>query len=106
MFRAKELYDKYLSRINLSRINAYWMVIIGFVALTFVAGDSNLYKHYMYTKKIHELEKEIRQSRHEIERNKKKLKDFHTNKEGLERFAREEYLMKKPNEDIFIIKGK
>ncbi|MDR2809537.1 MAG: septum formation initiator family protein [Tannerellaceae bacterium] len=99
MFRAKEFYDKYLSHIN-----AYWMVTIGFVALTFVAGESNLYKHYSYTKKIHELEKEIAQHKAEIENDKKKLRDFHTNKEGLERFAREEYLMKKPNEDLFIIK--
>jgi cell division protein FtsB len=101
MFHVKELYNKYRHRVN-----AYWMMIIGFVALTFVAGDSSIYKHYIYTKKIHELEKEIRQSQEEIERNKKKLKDFHTNKEELERFAREEFLMKKPNEDLFIIKRK
>jgi cell division protein FtsB len=101
MFRAKEFYGKYLSKVN-----AYWMVIIGFVALTFVAGDSNLYKHYTYMKKIYNLEKEIEQYREEIEMNKKKLKDLRTNRDGLERFAREEYLMKRPNEDIFIIKGK
>ena len=35
--------------------------------------------------------------------NSKKLNDLHTDKEGLERFAREEYLMKRANEDIFII---
>jgi hypothetical protein len=29
-----------------------------------------------------------------------------TDKEGLERFAREEYLMKKADEDVFIIKEK
>ena len=31
---------------------------------------------------------------------------MHTDKEGLERFAREEYFMKKPNEDVYIIKNK
>ena len=35
--------------------------------------------------------------------NGKKLKDLHTDKEGLERFAREEYFMKRSNEDVFII---
>ena len=34
----------------------------------------------------------------------KKLEDLHTDKEGLERFAREEYFMKRPNEDVYIIK--
>jgi len=39
-----------------------------------------------------------------IEINSKKLNDLHTDKEGLERFAREEYFMKRSNEDVFIIK--
>jgi cell division protein FtsB len=99
MFHIKEFYGRYLPKVN-----AYWMVFAGFVALTFVAGDSNIYKHYTYTRKIHRLEKEIRQYRNEIEANKSKLKNLRTNKEGLERFAREEYLMKKRNEDLFIIK--
>ncbi|MCS2919424.1 septum formation initiator family protein [Parabacteroides merdae] len=45
-------------------------------------------------------------TRKEIEINSKKLNDLHTDKEGLERFAREEYFMKKPNEDVYIIKNK
>jgi cell division protein FtsB len=53
---------------------------------------------------IHRLEKEISQTQDEIETNRKKLKDLHSNKESLERFAREEYRMKKPNEDLFLIK--
>jgi len=52
------------------------------------------------------LEKEIGQYEEEIRINKKKLNDLRTDKEGLERFAREEFYMKKANEDIFIIKDK
>ncbi|MDR1555663.1 MAG: septum formation initiator family protein [Tannerellaceae bacterium] len=99
MFRIKEFYNKYLSKIN-----AYWFVTIVFLALTFTEGESNLYKRYLYDEKIHSLEKEIEQYKNEIEMNRKKLTDLRTNKEGLERFAREEYLMKRPDEDIFIIK--
>ncbi|MDH6305161.1 cell division protein DivIC [Parabacteroides sp. PF5-5] len=97
----KDFYTKYLSKIN-----AYWLVTIGVVALTFTAGDSNLYKRYEYDEKIKELEKEIKYYQKEIETNTQKLNDLHTDKEGLERFAREEYLMKKSNEDVFIIKKK
>ena len=89
MSRIKDFYNKYLSRIN-----AYWLVTIVFFALTFVMGDSSLYKRYTYDEKK------------EIEINSKKLNDLHTDKEGLERFAREEYFMKKPNEDVYIIKNK
>ena len=99
MSRIKDFYNKYLSRIN-----AYWLVTIVFFALTFVMGDSSLYKRYTYDEKIRSLEKEIKHYQKEIEINSKKLNDLHTDKEGLERFAREEYFMKKPNEDVYIIK--
>ena len=101
MSRIKDFYNKYLSRIN-----AYWLVTIVFFALTFVMGDSSLYKRYTYDEKIRSLEKEIKHCQKEIEINSKKLNDLHTDKEGLERFAREEYFMKKPNEDVYIIKNK
>ena len=101
MSRIKDFYNKYLSRIN-----AYWLVTIVFFALTFVLGDSSLYKRYTYDEKIRSLEKEIKHYQKEIEINSKKLNDLRTDKEGLERFAREEYFMKKPNEDVYIIKNK
>ena len=101
MSRIKDFYNKYLSRIN-----AYWLVTIVFFALTFVMGDSSLYKRYTYDEKIRSLEKEIKHYQKEIEINSKKLNDLHTDKEGLERFAREEYFMKKPNADVYIIKNK
>ncbi|HIX86891.1 MAG TPA: septum formation initiator family protein [Candidatus Parabacteroides intestinigallinarum] len=99
MSRIKEFYKKYLSWINV-----YWLVFIVFLIVTFTVGDSSLYKRYTYDKKIRELEKEIEHYQKEIEVNSQKLKSLHTDKEGLERFAREEYFMKKSNEDIFIIK--
>ncbi|MDR1161968.1 MAG: septum formation initiator family protein [Tannerellaceae bacterium] len=97
----KSFYNNYLSRVNV-----YVLVTIGAVALTFTAGDSNLYKRYTYDEKIRELEKEIKYYQDEIETNKAKLNSLRTDKEGLERFAREEYYMKKPNEDVFIIRKK
>lgn len=101
MSRIKDFYNKHLSKVN-----AYWLVTIVFFALTFVMGDSSLYKRYTYDEKIRSLEKEIKHYQKEIEVNSKKLNDLHTDKEGLERFAREEYFMKKPNEDVYIIKDK
>ena len=99
MSRIKDFYNKYLAKIN-----AYWLVIIVFLVLTLTLGDSSLYKRYTYDQKIRSLEKEIKHYQKEIEINSKKLNDLHTDKEGLERFAREEYFMKKPNEDVIIIK--
>ncbi len=95
----KNVYNKYLSKVN-----PYVVVIIGFLALTFIAGDSNLYMRYQYDEKIRSLENEIKYYQDEIIVNQEKLNNLHTDKEGLERFAREEYFMKKEDEDIFIIK--
>ena len=101
MLRIKELYIKYLSKIN-----SYWLVTIVFLILTLTVGDSSLYKRFTYDEKIRGLEKEIKHYQEEIDVNSKKLNDLKTDKEGLERFAREEYFMKKANEDVFIIEDK
>ena len=66
----------------------------------------DFYNKYLSRINAYCLEKEIKHYQKEIEINSKKLNDLHTDKEGLERFAREEYFMKKPNEDVYIIKNK
>ena len=101
MSRIKDFYNKYLSWIN-----AYWLVVVGFMALTFTTSESSLYQRYTYDKKIRSLEKEIKFYQDEIKDNTQKLQNLRTDKEGLERFAREEYFMKKENEDVYIIKKK
>ena len=55
MSRIKELYNKYLAKVNL-----YWLVTIVFLVFTLTVGDSSLYKRYSYDDKIRDLEKEIR----------------------------------------------
>lgn len=98
MSEKENFYTKYLSKLNL-----YVVVIAVFMIITFVVGDSNLYVRYTYDDKIRSLEREIKHYRKEIETNRRKLEDLHTSKEGLERYAREEFYMKRENEDIFII---
>jgi len=88
---------------HLAGLNKYWLVTILFLAVTFLVGDSNLYNRYKYDEKIHFLENEISRQKKEIEQNKQKIQELKTDREGLERFAREEYLMKKESEDIFIV---
>lgn len=52
---------------------------------------------------IHSLENEKEYYQKKIESDNKKLKELKTNDENLEKFAREQYLMKKSDEDIFIV---
>jgi cell division protein FtsB len=56
-----------------------------------------------YNKQINLLEKEIEFYTKEKDKNEAKLKAIQNEDDGLERFAREQYMMSKPNEEIFII---
>ena len=98
MIKWVEFYKKHVAGIN-----KYWLVIIVFLFITLVLGDSNLINRRKYDDRIRYLENEIERYRKEIEQNTKKLQELQTDKEGLERFAREEYLMKREDEDIFIV---
>ncbi|MDR0394215.1 MAG: septum formation initiator family protein [Tannerella sp.] len=98
MSRLVDFYEKYLTRLN-----KYWLVTILFLFITFFIGDGNLYNRYKYDEKIRTLKNEINRYKKEIEQDKKKLQELQTDKVGLEQFAREEYLMKKEDEDLFIV---
>jgi cell division protein FtsB len=98
MSRLTDFYKQYLARLN-----KYWLVTIFFLGATLFIGDSNLYNRYKYDEKIRTLEHEINRYKKEIEQNKKRLHELQTDKIGLEQFVREEYLMKKEEEDLFII---
>ena len=50
-----------------------------------------------------EMEKTRDYYKEQIEVTRNDLEQLLTNEDKLERFAREKYLMKKPNEDIFVI---
>jgi len=98
MSKISAFYKKYVAGIN-----KYWMVTVLFLAFTFFVGDSNLINRFKYDNRIHFLESEISRVKKEIEENKKKIQELQTDKDGLEQFAREEYLMKREDEDLFIV---
>lgn len=52
---------------------------------------------------IDNLEKEKAHYKEKIDKDSKRIHELKTNKKTLEKFAREQYLMKKSNEDIFIV---
>ena len=66
--------------------------------------DSNdLISRFRMGAKLRSLENEREYYQEKITEVEKDRQELTTNKELLEKFAREKYLMKKPSEDIFII---
>lgn len=71
--------------------------------LTFFDANNFLYQ-YRLGKEIKALEKEADFYRSQIEQLKTQKEALNTDKRQLERYAREHYLMKKSDEDLFIIR--
>jgi cell division protein FtsB len=65
--------------------------------------ENNLKKHRQNLSDLAQIEAQVDFYKHKIEADKRKLYELQTNDENLEKFAREQFLMKKANEDIFLI---
>ncbi|WP_299555159.1 septum formation initiator family protein [Seonamhaeicola sp.] len=82
--------------------NIFVLILVGFaIWMLFFDANSWLIHHELNTE-IEDLENEKEYYKKEIEKDNKAIKKLST-EDGLEKFAREEYYMKRENEDIFII---
>ena len=63
---------------------------------------NSLLRRLGYEREISQLEEEIEKYRADYEENTKRLNEISTNPDAIEQIAREKYLMKKPNEDIYV----
>lgn len=78
--------------------------IIFVIVMLFFFSDSNIKKRIDSDREIRSLKKQIEFYKGKIEADKTKLHELQSDKDNLEKFARENYLMKKENEEVFIIK--
>lgn len=85
--------------------NKYTIVVAIFAFFLFASEKHNIVQLIGYKQQIKELKLEIEQYKRQIEENKSKLEQLQSENENLEKFAREEYLMKSPDEDVFIVDG-
>lgn len=79
------------------------IVLLVLVLMLFFFSDSSVTKRIRYETRIRNLESQIEFYRNQTKIDKEKLNELQSNKEDLEKFARENYLMKKEGEDVFII---
>ena len=82
--------------------NIYVLILTVFVVWMFFFDTNSLLIHLELRKEIKKLEKQKEFLQEEIEKDKKVL-DKLSDPEELEKFAREQYYLKKKNEEIFII---
>ena len=83
--------------------NKFVLVIAAVFFWLIFLEDTNLFKLYDYRRQISALEQEKDFYKNEIIETQNAIHELTSDPSKLEKFAREEYLMKKDNEDIFII---
>ena len=84
------------------RMHKYLITIVAFLVIIVFLDENSLIQRAKHRREISALTTEIEKYRKQYEEDTEKLKELTNNPEALEKIAREMYLMKKPNEDIFI----
>lgn len=97
---------KLLTLWNFAGKHKYLITIVIFGIIIGFLDENSVVRRIGYAREIHQLEEEIEKYRTEYEENTKRLNELTTNPEAIEQIAREKYLMKKPNEDIYVFDDK
>lgn len=94
---------KFIEKIPPFLRNRYLLTIIIFVIWVVLLDSNNLISQYKEMKNLKKLRAEREYYVQRIEEDKRKLHELKTDGQNLEKFAREQYRMKKPDEDLYII---
>lgn len=94
--------SKLLTLWNFIGRHKYIITLIIFGIIIVFLDENSLIQRARHKDEIKTLKNEINKYRVQFEEDTERLKEITNNPEALEKIAREKYLMKKPDEDIFI----
>jgi len=83
--------------------NKFFLTLAIFIAWLIVFDQHNLIDRYKSHRHLNKLKKDTSYYIDKIEQDRQSIRLLETDKENLEKFAREQYLMKAPDEDVYII---
>jgi len=83
--------------------NKYIMTVIIFLVWILFFDSNNLIARLKELRELHKLKADREYYIKRIEIDRQKLHELKTDNHNLEKFAREQYLMKKPDEELYII---
>jgi cell division protein FtsB len=83
--------------------NKYILTILVFLVWIILLDPNNLISRVREIRTRNRLEQEKEYYMARIEEDRRKLSELRTSNENLEKYAREQYRMKRPDEDLFII---
>lgn len=85
--------------------NRYVVIFVLFVAWLTFFDQNNLFRQAEMSRQISDMEQEKKFYIEEIEKLKIEKKQLTTDRKRLEKHAREQFLMKKGDETLFVIEG-
>jgi cell division protein FtsB len=94
---------KFINKIPPVFRNKYLLTVIIFFVWLLLLDSNNLIARYREMKELRKLKEDREYYIDRIETDRRKLHELKTDNNNLEKFAREQYRMKKPDEDIYII---
>ncbi len=83
--------------------NKFFLVTVAFVVWMTLFDKNDLLSQYQYHEQVSKLEQERDFYQTETDKVSKDLEELTSNPQQLEKFAREKYLMRKDNEDVFVV---
>jgi len=83
--------------------NKYLLIVVLFAVLIIFFDQHNLLDRIQTRKHLEQLQQDTLFYRQKIREEREMIRELQTSPANLEKFAREQYLMKAPDEDIFII---
>lgn len=94
---------KILDKLPPALRNKYLLTIIIFLIWVLLFDSNNLIARYKDLRELRTLKKEKEYYTRKIDSDRRKLKELKTDNRNLEKFAREQYRMKRADEDLYII---
>ena len=86
-------------------LNKYVVTLAAFGILIVFVDENSIIRRMSYAQEETHLRKEINRYRKEYEESTQLLNELAVDPGAIERIAREKYLMKKPDEDIYVFEG-
>jgi len=94
---------KLLKRIPFFFRNKYFLATVGFVVWMLFFDHNDLFTQLERRNDLNELRQSKQYYEKQIAENRKFSNDLQFNASAIEKYAREKYMMKRDNEDLFII---
>lgn len=102
----KERWSSFRKRNVFVRIltNGFFIATAVFLVIVIFLDKNNLLRWGRDRMELHEQKRVIRQYRQDIKETEEKLRELSSNKDSLEKFAREQYYFQEEGEEVFIVK--